>query len=123
MDIGTSIWLSPTARTVAINLTGILVASPLFTPDPGKRFAVHYLALSVTATTGTISFQSGGTNITGALNYDGTPSTGGQVSFALHASGMPIMLGINNGDVWQVSLSATTSIDGWAIVSQVDGTR
>jgi hypothetical protein len=31
------------------------------------------------------------------------------------------MLGINNGDDWQISLSAAFDVDGWAIVSQIAG--
>lgn len=120
MDIATSIWRSPTAQTVAIDTAGTGTKT-IFTPDAGKRFAVHYLFIQVDVVNpSTIKFQSGSTDISGTIDLDGAAAPGDNIEFC--CAGMPILIGRANGDAFQiVAGGAGVELDGLAVVTQLDG--
>lgn len=124
MDIQTAIWQSPLTQTVAINATSPGTTT-IFTPDAGKRFACHYLFLQFGgATTGTVEFESNTTPISGVFNYDGTPSSNDVGSVQLCCAGMPILVGINNGDNFNmvlVNVGGAMEVDGFALMTQIGG--
>jgi hypothetical protein len=117
MDIATSIWRSPTAQTIAINIAGPATTA-VFTPHAGKRFAVHYIFLQSDVVAGTVAFQSGSTAISGVIDLLGTTPE----RLEMCCDGMPILLGRANGDAFNiVTTGATFELDGLAVITQLDG--
>jgi hypothetical protein len=104
---------------VAINL-GVAANAIIFSPDAGKRFAVHYLIVQGDGAVGTVVFESATTAITGIFDLDGTATP--QERLELSNSGVPVLMGSANGEDFTITTTgASFELDGFAIVTQVDG--
>jgi hypothetical protein len=119
MDIGESVWRARSAQTIAIETVGA-VTTAVFTPDAGKRFAVHYFRADMHrhTTDGTFKFQSGSTDISGVFEVNSNDRD----DFELCCGGMPIFIGRANGDAFNiVQTGSSFEIHGLVVVTQLEG--